>query len=51
MLSLELESKLDDPMTSIDLRQQVQAAQSFIEVLKRLVVVGVVGSKLFKVYH
>ncbi len=51
MLSMELESKLDDPMTSIDLRQQVQVAQSSVEALKWLVVVGAIGSKLFKVYH
>ncbi len=42
MLSMELESKLDDLMVSIDLRQHVQATQSFVEVLKWLVVGGAI---------
>ncbi len=51
MLSMELESKLDDPMMSIDLKQQVQVEQSSVEAFKQLVVAGAIGSKLFKVYH
>ncbi len=42
MLDMELESNLDDPMTSIDLRQHVQATQSSIEVLKQLIVAGAI---------
>jgi hypothetical protein len=38
VLSMELESKLDDPMVFIDLRQHVRATQSFVEVLKWLIV-------------
>jgi hypothetical protein len=45
MLSVELESKLDDPMVSIDLRQQVQATQNFVEVFKWLVVGGAIEYK------
>jgi len=45
MLSVELESKLDDPMVFIDLRQQVQATQNFVEVIKWLVVGGAIEYK------
>jgi hypothetical protein len=45
MLSVELESKLDDPMVFIDLRQHVQATQNFVEVIKWLVVGGVIEYK------
>jgi len=39
-LSMQLESKLGDPLASKDLRNKVQAQQSIVNVFKHLTIVG-----------